>query len=127
MTRTLEQPDRAAVARRVADRHSGIVGLGGWEDDGETDALLVVQDTCHLNRVTAEVRSLKYPSRASQPAHDIWIVLRAPSTSSSIRPALLVEPGPDASEYYYPYVVSWLCRFIFSRCPNDLRWERSMR
>lgn len=73
---------------------------------------LVVHVTFHLNRVTAEVRSLKYPSCASQMAQDRWIAWETPSTSSYIKSVLLFELSPDAIENYHPDTVSICCNLF---------------
>lgn len=48
-----EEPDREIVEISVAARHSGM--------PGEAEEM-ELQETCHLSRVTAELRKLKKPS-----------------------------------------------------------------
>jgi hypothetical protein len=55
--RDLEDPDRDIVEIRVAARHSGMAGAADEAD---------LQDTCHLSKVTADVRKLKNPRCARQ-------------------------------------------------------------
>lgn len=61
--RDLEDPDLAIVAMRVAARHSGILGAVPEAD---------LQETCHLSKVTAEVRKLKNPSCALQDVQNMF-------------------------------------------------------
>lgn len=53
----LDEPERAMVEMSVVARHSGMVG---------TTPEVEGQETCHLRRVTAEVRKLKKPRWAWQ-------------------------------------------------------------
>lgn len=71
--RDLEDPDREMVEMRVAARHSGM--LGAAPEAG-------VQETCHLSRVTAEVRKLKKPSCPRQEEQKTFRLRRGAAVSS---------------------------------------------